>query len=224
MGVYTIYAIQNKIDGKAYIGKTVRPIKERWKHHKYDHYRKDYPLYRAMRKYGIQNFRLTILWSGECAHDELLRREIAYISLFGTRNPESGYNLHVGGAGQQRCNPSLETRERNRISNLGKKRSVESRGRMSKSKMGVKLSSETRAAMSRARKGVRHGHEWGLKIGLSKVRRSKGYYFDQARAKWIGRFVFRGEEIYLGAFESESEVQAAVIAAKQKAGVYVSRV
>ena len=54
-----IYKITNTINQKSYIGKTINSIAERWKEHKKDSkrsYCKDRPLYRAMNKYGIENF------------------------------------------------------------------------------------------------------------------------------------------------------------------------
>ena len=54
-----IYKIENQINGKVYIGKTTHPIKQRWYEHKYNAiYQPNlkYHLYKAMRKYGIDNF------------------------------------------------------------------------------------------------------------------------------------------------------------------------
>ena len=51
-----IYLIENKINGKKYIGKTYSSIEKRWKEHIKDRTRFDRPLYRAMNKYGIENF------------------------------------------------------------------------------------------------------------------------------------------------------------------------
>lgn len=65
----TIYCITNKINNKMYIGQTARMLQERWKDHlessrDLNNHR---PLYLAMRKYGIENFSLTIL--EECSND-----------------------------------------------------------------------------------------------------------------------------------------------------------
>ena len=54
-----IYKITNKVNGKAYVGKTTDTVQVRWKEHLKDFKRKrcaNRPLYRAIRKYGIDAF------------------------------------------------------------------------------------------------------------------------------------------------------------------------
>ena len=52
-----IYKIINKKNNKIYIGKTEFSIEKRWKEHLRDSKKNlDRPLYRAMNKYGIENF------------------------------------------------------------------------------------------------------------------------------------------------------------------------
>ena len=58
-----IYKITNKINQKCYIGKS-KDIIKRWNYHKTRYNDKkeyDKPLYRAFRKYGIENFTFDIL-------------------------------------------------------------------------------------------------------------------------------------------------------------------
>lgn len=56
-----IYKIENTINKKCYIGQST-DIKRRWKQHKnYNKNFKDYPLYRSFEKYGIKNFKFTVL-------------------------------------------------------------------------------------------------------------------------------------------------------------------
>ena len=65
MNNYTIYMHKNKLNGKIYIGQSIN-IEERWKAHraagqnnncKY----KDYPLYKDMHKYKLDNFDFSIV-------------------------------------------------------------------------------------------------------------------------------------------------------------------
>ena len=59
-----VYKITNKLNGDCYIGSS-KDIGKRWKNHIYLHESKgkhyEYSLYRAMRKYGIENFEFEVL-------------------------------------------------------------------------------------------------------------------------------------------------------------------
>lgn len=59
-----VYKITNKINGDCYVGSS-KDIGERWKKHIYSHKSKgkhyEYFIYRAMRKYGVENFEFEIL-------------------------------------------------------------------------------------------------------------------------------------------------------------------
>lgn len=72
-----IYGIKNKINNKLYIGKTTYSLDKRFKEHKRDSTRNSKevrPLYRAFRKYGIENFE--IFQIEECNIEALSDREI----------------------------------------------------------------------------------------------------------------------------------------------------
>lgn len=93
----TVYCITNKINGKQYIGKTISSIKKRYQQHCNDSKRfPDRPLYRAMNKYGIENFVIEVL--EECDYKILSEREMYWISQKDTYH--SGYNATVGGDGK----------------------------------------------------------------------------------------------------------------------------
>lgn len=92
-----IYKITNLINHKMYIGQSVH-IEQRWKDHKARAYYKDCeeyerPLYRAMRKYGLDNFDFEIV--EECTVEALNERERYWIKFYNTFS--DGYNLTVGG-------------------------------------------------------------------------------------------------------------------------------
>lgn len=92
-----IYKITNLINGKCYIGQSIN-IEKRWKNHQItltnpNDEAYDYPLYRAMRKYGQENFSWEIL--EECQESLLNEREIYWISHYDSFN--SGYNQTAGG-------------------------------------------------------------------------------------------------------------------------------
>lgn len=95
-----IYKITNKINGKVYIGKTLRnnPYK-RWNAHinesSYDRSRHR-PLYRAMNKYGTDAFAFSIV---EKVDDDIINsKECFYIQRYGSYG-SSGYNATLGGDG-----------------------------------------------------------------------------------------------------------------------------
>ena len=104
-----IYCIENKINGKKYIGKA-KNIKKRWA----DHIRKlnkgthdNKYLLTAWEKYGRENFDFNIIEL--CEIDKLIEREIFYISFFDTFN--HGYNLTVGGDGLPGYKHSSDTKK-----------------------------------------------------------------------------------------------------------------
>lgn len=70
-----IYLITNKINDKRYVGLTTQTMEERWKQHKYDAlHGNNYPIHKAMRKYGIENFRIEIIDTATSI-EELKRKE-----------------------------------------------------------------------------------------------------------------------------------------------------
>lgn len=90
-----IYKITNNINGKAYIGLTTQTIPIRWAKHKNNANFIDYPLYRAMRKYGIENFDIKEI---ECVDNKKLsEREVYWIKYYNTYY--DGYNATKGGEG-----------------------------------------------------------------------------------------------------------------------------
>lgn len=101
-----IYKITNHINGKVYIGQTRNLIEYRWQHHLYkgrnpDKPDTDYPLYRAMRKYGLENF--SILQVEEVDNEFLDERECYWIQQENSLTP-NGYNCDLGGKGVSRYN------------------------------------------------------------------------------------------------------------------------
>ena len=91
-----IYKITNLINGHSYIGQSIC-IEQRWKNHKhYSKEREDYPLYKAFRKYGIENFSFEII--EECKPNFLDEKEIYWINFYNTLN--EGYNQTSGGNGR----------------------------------------------------------------------------------------------------------------------------
>ena len=94
-----IYCITNKLNGKKYIGKTIESVTKRFKEHcseAHNNRFKNRPLYRAMRKYGIENFSIEQLI--ECEEKYLESYEIMFIDKYNTYH--NGYNAIRGGDGK----------------------------------------------------------------------------------------------------------------------------
>lgn len=96
-----IYKITNLINNKVYIGQTSN-YNERIRHHKQIAFRekskeKNKPLYKSIRKYGINNFKFEII--DRCvSFEESNIKEIEYIKLYNSCVDSGfGYNLDLGG-------------------------------------------------------------------------------------------------------------------------------
>ena len=120
-----IYQIVNKINQKKYIGKTekINP-EDRWREHLKDaqrDYRKDRALYRAINKYGVNNFEFSILEETNFPNE----REQYYIQYYDTYH--NGYNETLGGDGasylelpeQEICNYYLKNSLKATVSFFG---------------------------------------------------------------------------------------------------------
>lgn len=94
-----IYTITNKSNHKQYVGKTNRTVEQRWKEHllEIDQERsKNRPLYRAMRKYGVDNFVIEELEEVDLSEAE--EKEKYWIETL--RTYKNGYNATLGGDGK----------------------------------------------------------------------------------------------------------------------------
>jgi group I intron endonuclease len=98
-----IYKITNTINGKIYIGQTIKSLSSRWSQHKSQtryvskgNNRKICRyLHSAMVKYGIDNFKIEEI-DGANSQAELNYKEWLYIHKFDCIAP-NGYNLRAGG-------------------------------------------------------------------------------------------------------------------------------
>lgn len=90
--------VTNLVNGKKYIGQTIRTVEDRWKQHirnaRLSNQNAHYFQY-AIRKYGPENFKVEVL--EECPKEELDEKEMYYIKKYNTY--EDGYNLSLGGEG-----------------------------------------------------------------------------------------------------------------------------
>ena len=112
---YTVYC-HTTPSGKKYIGMSKDPVK-RWNQGK--GYIKNLIFFRAIQKYGWDNIRHEILFSGLSAEDAK-EKERSLIEEYNTRDVRYGYNLREGGDGTF----SKESRHLMSIHRMGNKNSL----------------------------------------------------------------------------------------------------
>lgn len=103
-----IYKITNNTNQSKYIGKTARKPQVRWKEHiknSKDPAKNYLPLYKAMNKYGVNNFSFEVI--EECDDSETDNREMYWISYYNTYQGR-GYNCTAGGEGSFLEIPEIE--------------------------------------------------------------------------------------------------------------------
>ena len=98
-GKYLLYAIENNINDKKYIGVTTTTLATRFYHHQRaaedNKGGSSSKLYNAMRKLGLDNFSITLLRDDAKSIEELLEQETAVIKEQDT--VAGGYNTSTGG-------------------------------------------------------------------------------------------------------------------------------
>lgn len=137
----TIYLIENTINGHKYVGQTRVKLKYRLHLHYLESKRHTQrPLYRAINKYGIGKFKVSIL--EKCDIEELDDKERYWISKLNTFKDSQHYNCTDGGEG-------------NAISE-------DTKGRISKGMKGVPRDEKWRQSMSESiKKKSDRGEKWG---------------------------------------------------------------
>lgn len=114
-----IYQIVNNINQKVYVGKTNFSIEKRWKEHIHDSKKEDIsnrPLYKAMNKYGFENFSIEVL--EEVSLDEVNEKEIYWIEKLGSF--KHGYNATKGGDGTHYLDYELIIKTYNEVKSAAK--------------------------------------------------------------------------------------------------------
>jgi group I intron endonuclease len=113
----TIYLIENKVNGNKYVGQTVMPLNKRWLAHIQESKTfSERPLYRAMNKYGLDNFNIKVI--EETTEDKLSEREIYWIEHFNSYN--RGYNATTGGERSNTIRDDVKERISQSMSNVSR--------------------------------------------------------------------------------------------------------
>jgi group I intron endonuclease len=110
------------VNGKIYIGQTSYTVEKRFKTHLFNAEKgSHFAIYRAIRKYGKENFSVESLCS--CHYKKNVDRlEIMLIKKFDSMNTKFGYNMVSGGQGGV---PNQEVRDKISKFFKGKKHSPE---------------------------------------------------------------------------------------------------
>jgi len=168
-----IYKITNDVNSKIYVGQTHKTIEERFNRHCEEgrwKNTKKMPIVLAIKKYGKHHFSIHILeeLSEKSTQSVVDKKEVEWGLKLDCFSP-NGYNLKLGGA---RGLLSEETKEKIRLSNIGKIVSDETRKKLSESHKGYRASSKTKKKMSEYWRGKKP-HE-NTRIGAS-IKNSKTY-------------------------------------------------
>ena len=132
--------------GKRYYGITSQKVEGRWRKNG-EGYRESTHFYRAIIKYGWDNFQHIVLFDN-LTKAEAKELEVYYIALYDTTNPNKGYNVSLGGD-----IPNEETVAKRRASLMGKQKSEEHKRKLSEANKGKKHSETSKKKMSKSRKG-----------------------------------------------------------------------
>ncbi len=192
-----VYKITNKINGKIYIGQTIRSISVRWARHILDakggspcHF------HRAIQKYGAQSFVVDVICS-TTEIDTLGDLERLWIKKLNSLSP-NGYNMTEGGDGglpgfehteetkalmsakamgrpqSEETKAKLSAFNKGNKNALGHSPSAEAKEKMALANIGRVLSEEHRAKISAAGKGKTRSAETRARIAAGKIGNKNG--------------------------------------------------
>lgn len=156
-----IYKITNTINGKLYIGQTVRIkmyLQGRYKG-------SGVLLKKAKKKYGIENFKIEIVCYAY-SQQELNTLETHYIRFFDTVHPK-GYNLTNEGTAHQ------DTRKKLAKASTGRIKKPEEIEKIIQANKGRTISKEQKEAISKFNKGKIVSEETRQKLRMASMGRKK---------------------------------------------------
>lgn len=145
-----VYVIRNLINGKVYVGQTIRSLDARWKRHCWNCTvdARRMPISGAIAKYGKDNFSISILCRCE-SQRSLDSAEIRYARKLNAFAPH-GYNLKAGN-GPGSMGP--EVKAKIRAANTGRKATAQARHNMSLAHVGRSRPASTDRKLSEFYRG-----------------------------------------------------------------------
>ena len=183
-----IYAIRNKVDGKMYVGKSIN-IESRTKDHirnlskeVRDKRQVNRFLWNAVKKYGLDNFEFTTLYSREnISEDELKDLELFYMDLYNTCDSEFGYNLHRDSS----TNSFVHEETRKLLSDINKGESNPNFGNKWSDDQKLRMSDIKKKQVEEGMYDWQQSPEWREKLSIIASERWK----DPLKTKEMGRKV-----------------------------------
>lgn len=179
-----VYKITNKITGLSYIGQTIQKLNTRWN----SHCKKsecNY-LYRAIQKYGKENFSVEEL-ATYTNLDDLNNAEEYYIDHYNTLAP-NGYNLIKGGRNRtvseitRKKLSLLNSGKRNNM--YGKTHSLEARAKISASRKNLPGPNKGKKMSQEQKQKLRVYH-----TGLKASEETKSKMSHSQKARWAKRHI-----------------------------------
>jgi len=197
-----IYKATNVLNGKVYIGQTIRTLLKRQAEHiRITKRNPEQYFHKAIHKYNAENFEWEVV-DYASSIEELNEKEKEWIWLNYSNNSQFGYNLTEGGEGSSGRVVSKETklligsksknrfvseeaREKHRISSKGRRHSEETKKVMSAKGKLRSQSEEARLKNSLAHKGKKVSEESCMR--QSEMRRGKKKMTDGITIKMVHR-------------------------------------
>jgi len=178
-----LYCITNLLDGMQYIGVSTEP-ERRFRMHYVKSNRTNSYIKSAIRKYGPENFKMTILMQGK--KDYCYEREKEAVKSYNTKVP-NGYNICDGGRGfngvKGKDHPltgvPLSAEHRLKISNSlkGHKNTPEQIASMKAKLTGRKIPDEVKQKIKESSKNIVRTAEWSANISKGLT----GHKWDDTR-------------------------------------------
>ena len=184
--VGTIYVLKNKINGKMYVGQTTN-LKDRLVGHKYG----NYPINKAVQKYGINGFEITHFDNYPIELLDPLEKD--FIRILNTKTP-NGYNVMGGGQKSREFQyEHIPDEVKAKISASLKLviHTPEWGHRISLGAKGKKRTEEQRRTMSENRKGKPNLGNRGRKY--TEEQRKKMHHFPKGNIPW-NKGIYTSEE------------------------------
>ena len=173
--MHKLYKITNKVNQKLYIGITKLSLAQRWAKHLKDSADPKYPLHRAIRKYGAENFAIDLL---EESTDRKIISEKEEPTILALNTRAGGYNVAKGGYGGD-LGPEANAKRRATIAARPKATKDRLSAMQRQRQLGRTYSEELKAKLSvlqKARGGYgpsKHSQDTKKKMSIARLGKEK---------------------------------------------------